>query len=71
MPLEWEMLYRDALHEQDDERVPEVCNRARRAINERLSELAAQKIAAEEEREQLYDALRRLLIHENKLRLPN
>ena len=71
MPLEWEMLYREALDERDDEMLPEVCDRARRAINERLTELAKQKIAAEKEREQLYDALRRLLIHENNLRLPN
>ena len=67
MPLEWKMLYREALHEQDDEKVHEICDRARRAINERLTELAAKRIAIEEEREQLYDALRRLLIHENKL----
>jgi hypothetical protein len=71
MPSGWKTLYREALHEHDDEKVTEVCERARRAINGRLSELAAQKIAAEEEHEQLYDALRRLLIHENKLRLPN
>jgi uncharacterized protein HemY len=71
MPLEWEMIYREALREQDDEKVHEVCDRARRAINDRLTELAAQKIAAEKEREQLYDALRRLLIHENRLGLPN
>ncbi len=71
MPLEWEMLYREALHEQDDERVPEICDRARRAINDRLTELAGQRIATEKEREQLYDALRRLLIHENNLGLPN
>ncbi|MFZ1918043.1 MAG: hypothetical protein WAU58_10755 [Terriglobales bacterium] len=71
MASEWESLYRDALQEPDDERVAEICDRARRAINDRLTELAAQKIAAENEREQLYEALRRLLIHEKKLSLPN
>jgi hypothetical protein len=71
MPSEWETLYREALQERDDEKVAEVCERARRAINDRLTKLAAQKIAAETEREQLFEALRRILIHEHKLRPPN
>jgi hypothetical protein len=71
MPSEWETLYREALQERDNEKLADVCDRARRAINDRLTALAAQKIAAEEEREQLYDALRRLLIHEKKLSLPS
>ena len=71
MPLGWERLCRKALQEQDDGEMPSVCDHARRAINTRLTELAAQKIAADEEREQLYEALRRLLIHEHKLWPPN
>ena len=71
MAAEWETLYREAFQEQDSERTAEACERARRAINGRLTELAAQRIAAEQEREQLFEALRRLLIHEHKLRPPN
>ncbi len=71
MPSEWEPLYREALQERDNEKLADVCDRARRAINDRLTELAAQRITAEAEREQLYDALRRLLIHEKKLSLPS
>jgi hypothetical protein len=71
MPAEWETLYREALQEQDDERRAEACERGRCAINDRLTELAAQRIAAEKEREKLFDALRRLLLHEHKLRPPN
>ena len=71
MASEWETLYLEALHEQDPEKVAEVCERARRAINDRLIELAAQKIVSETQREQLFDALRRLLIHEHKVRFPN
>jgi hypothetical protein len=70
-PSEWETLYREALREQDTENVAEVCERARRAINDRLIELAAQKTTLEKEREQLFEALRRLLIHEQKVRSPN
>jgi len=70
MPSDWETLYREALQERDNERVADVCDRARRAINDRLTEMAAQRITAEAEREQLYEALRRLLIHEHKLGIP-
>ena len=71
MSIEWEPLYRAALQELDAEKVREVCERARRAINERLTELAAHPTAAEkkeEERERLMDALRALVIHEHNRR---
>ena len=71
MPAEWEQLYREAFQELDAEKVPELCDRARHAINDRLMELAAQAIAAGKEREQLFEALRALLIHEYKRRAPN
>jgi hypothetical protein len=74
MSVEWEGLYQEALQELDAKRVGEVCERARRAINDRLTELAAQPVAAkekEEERERLMEALRSLVIHEHKRRAPN
>jgi len=71
MPSEWEQLYREAFQELDAEKLPELCDRARRAINERLMELSAQTLAAEKEREQLFEALRTLLIHEYQRRAPN
>ena len=70
MLLEWERLYREALHEVDDEKTSEACERARRAINDRLTALAAQRIAGAAECEQLNEALRRLLLHEHKISLP-
>jgi len=71
MPVEWEALYQKALQELDAKKVGEVCERARRAINDRLTELAAQTTAAEEERERLMEALRTLVIHEHKRRPPH
>lgn len=64
MPAEWERLYREAFQETDAQKVVELCDRARRAINDRLTELAGQSAAAEKEREELFEALRSLLIHE-------
>ncbi len=71
MLANWERLYREAFQELDAEKVPEICEQARRAINDRLTELAAQRSAAETEREQLFEALRNLLIHEYQRRAPN
>jgi len=68
MLREWKRLYREALRQRTSEKAAEVCERARRAINDRLIELAAEGSAAEKEREQLLEALRNLLIHETKLR---
>ncbi|MFZ3262962.1 MAG: hypothetical protein WA172_03095 [Terriglobales bacterium] len=71
MGAEWERLYREAFQEFDAEKVPELCDCARRAIHDRLIELSAQTTAAGKEREQLFEALRQLLIHEYKRRAPN
>ena len=71
MPAEWERLYREAFQELDAEKVPEICDRARRAINDRLTELAGERLTAEKEREQLLEALRKLLLHEHQRRAPN
>jgi len=68
MSIEWEALYLAALHELDAAKVGEFCERARRAINERLTELAAQPTTAHEERERLMEALRALVIHEHQRR---
>jgi hypothetical protein len=70
MPTDWESLYQQALQEQDDQRRPGACGRARRAINDRLTELAAEGLTSDEERERLDEALRRLVIHEYKLDPP-
>ena len=71
MPTEWEKLYREAVQELDHEKLPEMCDRARRAIDDRLTDLAGQMIATEKEREQLFEALRNLVIHEYQRRSPN
>ena len=71
MFAEWERLYREAFQEPDAEKVPELCDRARRAINDRLIELCAQASAFEKERERLFEALRALVIHETKRHAPN
>lgn len=71
MSAEWERLYREAFQELDAEKVPVICERARRSINDRLIELAAQNKAIEKERGELLEALRNLLIHEYQRRAPN
>jgi len=71
MSVDWEALYRAALQELDADKVREACECARRAINDRVTELAAQPNTAkekEEERERLMEALRALVIHEHKHR---
>ncbi|MGA9639838.1 MAG: hypothetical protein WBQ72_00440 [Terriglobales bacterium] len=71
MANKWVQLYREAFQERDAEKVSELCDRARAAINERLGELAARVIAAEKERDQLEEALRSLTLHELHRRAPN
>ena len=70
MSSEWERLYAEALQELDAERVPELCDRARRALNNRLVERAGDKTADPAEREQLFEALRNLLLYEYERRPP-
>jgi len=71
MSVNWEVLYRAALQELNTKKVGEACERARRAINDRVTELAAEPTAGkekEEERERLMEALRALVIHEHQRR---
>ncbi|MFZ0479379.1 MAG: hypothetical protein WAL71_09530 [Terriglobales bacterium] len=71
MSAEWEPLYEKALQEHDGVKLAAACEQARHAINDRLTSLAGQSMALEEERERLYEALRTLLIHEYKLEPPS
>jgi N-acetylglutamate synthase-like GNAT family acetyltransferase len=71
MSPEWENLYDKAMHEQDAGQLAEACEHARHAINDRVTALAGQGLALEEERERLYEALRALLIHEHNLQPPS
>lgn len=72
MPTEWERLYAQTFHELDAEKVPDLCDRARRALNGRLVELSAPKITVrtQKDREQLFEALRNLLLYEYERRPP-
>jgi len=67
MPTHWEMLYKEALQTVDDAERAAACQRARQAINERLTVLAGKTKAVETEHERLLDALRRLVLHEHNL----
>jgi len=68
---EWETLYEKAMQELNAGELAEACEQARHAINDRLTSLAGQGLALEEERERLYEALRALLIHEHNLQPPS
>ncbi|MFZ3339681.1 MAG: hypothetical protein WA609_02725 [Terriglobales bacterium] len=68
---DWEGPYRKAFQELDAEKVTELCERARTAINGRLTDLAGETIAGEKERELLFEALRTLFLHEQHRRAPN
>lgn len=72
MPQTWEQLYRLAFQERDAEKASTVCDHARVSINQRLTEIAGCTSALDEkEREQLFEAMRCLFIHENNRRAPN
>jgi len=57
------MRYDSALGERDPARVSDACDLARRAINDRVLELAGRG-ATDPERKELEGALREILIHE-------
>ena len=63
MPTDWRMRYDSALGERDPAKVSDACDLARRAINDRVLELAKTG-AAEPERLELEEALRKILMHE-------
>jgi hypothetical protein len=71
MTTDWDPIYQEAFHEFDLKVVSGACDRARKAINMRLTEIASENIAAEVERERLREALRQLVFHEYNLRPPN
>ena len=65
MPTDWKTLYEAALRERDPAKLAEACQRARRAIHDRVLELGTQRgyeiVIAE-----LEEALRQLVAHESK-----
>jgi len=63
MPTDWRMRYDSALGELDPAKVSDACDLARRAINDRVVELA-KRFATDPERQELEDALHEILIHE-------
>jgi hypothetical protein len=63
MPTDWRMRYDSALGERDPAQVSDACDLARRAINDRVLELAKTG-ATEPERLELEEALREILMHE-------
>jgi hypothetical protein len=71
MSAEWERLYREAMQELDVDKLTDLCERARASINARLLDLAARSIEIDKEREELFQALRSLLFHEQQRRAPN
>jgi hypothetical protein len=68
MAAHWETLYQRALQEVYADEARHACDLARRAINERLTELCGRTVPIEKEREYLRDALRQLVIHEENRR---
>jgi hypothetical protein len=65
MPIDWKTIYATALREQDPAKIPDLCDEARRAINERVLEHGKGGTSAAE-RVELEEALRQLVIHELK-----
>jgi hypothetical protein len=68
MAAHWETLYQKALQEIYPEEARDACALARRAINERLTGLNGHGVPIEKERENLREALRQLVIHEENRR---
>jgi hypothetical protein len=66
MSTDWRMRYDSALGERDPAKVSDACDLARRAINDRVFDLA-KKTAAHPQRLELEEALRKILIHELKV----
>ena len=63
MPTDWRMRYDSALGEREPAKVSDACDLARRAINDRVLELA-KIVATDPERLELEGALREILMHE-------
>ena len=69
MPTDWRRLYEAALHENDPAKITEVCECARRAINEHELTLTHEDAGYLSTKEKLDEALRQLLIHEHAVKL--
>lgn len=65
MRTHWMSVYLAALREQDPAKIPDLCDEARRVINNRALELGKQGAEAPE-RKELEEALRQLVVHELK-----
>ena len=65
MPIDWNTAYQVALRETNPAKLPDLCDTARKKINERILELGTHGAHAQE-REDLEDALHKLVIHELK-----
>ena len=63
MPIHWLQASVDALREQDPKKVPALCEKARRAINDRLLQRDGQP-PNEREKERLEETLRHLTQHD-------
>lgn len=63
MPTDWRMRYDSALGEREPAQVSDACDLARRAINDRVLELA-KRVATDPKRQELEEALREILTHE-------
>jgi len=69
MATDWTSCYRAARRERNPAKLHELCEQARRAINDRMPGLATQGEDTLERRE-LEEALRRLVAHESKTSPP-
>ena len=65
MPTDWKTLYEVAVREQNPAQLEDLCERARRAIHNRVLELEENPADAREKGE-LEEALRQLTIHKYK-----
>lgn len=63
MPIDWKTIYGAAIREQDPAKIPDFCDEARQAINDRVLE-QGKRGANTPERKELEEALRQLVVHE-------
>jgi hypothetical protein len=71
MPIDWKSIYASAIREQDPAKIPDLCDEARRAINDRVVEQGKRSTNTPERRE-LEEALRQLVVHElNRTKRPS
>ena len=68
MHTDWKRPYDDAVQERNPVRIPALCDLARRAIHDRMLELASANRAFTYESEKLNESLRQLFVLERSLR---